>query len=400
VRTSSFPKQYGILSGANIRTALGKIYCKHAPPRLKRITFPLLYGIYFLLNRLYLLISDIHPEVSVYRSVESGQEPGLTVLVAGEGTTSRFLTEKLFPTEPTTIRSLGRRSLWNIPSLDRSRVNMTLIEADECYAPFLTRQGFFAVPEWVLFTMDTSMPLEEILNRARKYHANNLRLIRKHQYTYEAVQDVEKLRLFYNKMYLPYIEARFGQTTELASFEFMEAVLQRGELLLIKRGREYVSGMLIHSVPSTPLMCYLGVKNGDKAYVKEGAVSALYLYSISWAKERDYRRLDYGHCRPFLTDGLFWHKKKWGMRMRRSWRKYRTVYISFGTPHEDIDAFLIKNPMVTVDGRDLKGLLFFPEGDRSDNRMIDAVKENLSVSGLKDFEIVFLSGFDGPAPRT
>jgi hypothetical protein len=390
VKTSSFQKQYGILSGANIRTALRRIYHDHAPPRLKRITFPVLYGIYFLLNRLYQLIADIHPEVSLYQTPGSRKEPGMTLLLAGGGMTSRFLTEKLFPTKPG-IRTLGRKPLWNIPSMDRSQAHMTLVEADECYAPFLTRRGFFAVPEWVLFTMDTSMPVEETLNKARKYHANNLRLIRKHQYTYDVVQDVEKLRFFYDKMYLPYIEARFGQTTELASFEFMEAILQRGELLLVRRGREYVSGMLIHSVPSTPLMCYLGVKNADKTLVKEGAVSALYLYSIFWAKERGYKRLDYGHCRPLLTDGLFWHKKKWGMRMRKSWRKYKTLYLAFGTPHEDLNAFLINNPMVTVDGQDLKGLLFLPDGDRSNNQMIDTVKTDLSVSGLKDFKTVFLS---------
>jgi hypothetical protein len=394
VRTLSLGKQSGIPSKNSILTALRRIHCDHIPARVKRITFPVSYGIYFLLARLNSLLSDIYPEVNLHQGLGTAERPGLKVLLVGRGTSSRFLMDQIFNTE-VQAKTLGRRPLWNLPSIDRSQLNMTLIEADECYSRFLTRQGFFAIPEWVLSTMDTSISVKEILHNARKYHANNLRLIRKYQYDYEVVQGIEKLRFFYEKMYLPYIDARFPHTTEFASFELMEAILQRGELLLVKRGPEYISGMLIHSVPSTPLMCYLGVKDGRREYVRQGAVSALYLYSILWAKERGYRRLDFGHCRPILTDGLFWHKKKWGMKMHKSWRKYRTIYLSLGKPHSDLNEFLMNNPMVSVDGRDLKGLLFIPEDDRSNNQMIEAAKRNLSVSGLKDFEILLLSTAEG-----
>ncbi|MFC1812360.1 hypothetical protein ACFL03_06670 [Thermodesulfobacteriota bacterium] len=373
----------------SLLTILADFYHEQLPRKLQKITFPFLYRMYLLSERLYLLVFDIFPEVNIYRNIRYAENPELTVLLAGSEKNCRFLLDQLFTSETKTDRR-ARIPIWKIPSIDRSQANMVLIEADQCFDRFMTRRGFLAIPEWILFSMDISMPVDKILKSAKKGHANNLRLIKKHQFQYEVVRDREKLRFFYDEMYLPYITGRYGRLTLLAPFEQMENLMHRGKLLLVKNETEYVSGMLIHHETSPPLICYLGVRGGRKAYVKQGAISALYLYTILWAKEQGYRELDFGHCRPLLTDGVLWYKKKWGMRIQKSMRRYRTVYLSLCKPDADLNEFLIKNPLICVDGGHFKGIIFVHEGHESNHRKIGAIKRKHSISGLEEFEVISL----------
>ena len=104
--------------------------------------------------------------------------------------------------------------------------------------------------------------------------------------------------------------------------------MKRGELLLVKKGSEYISGMLIYTAPPIPVVAFLGVTDGRMDYVKQGALLALYYYTILWAKGKGYTKLDFGHCRPILNDGVFVYKRTLGMMIQRSPRRHRTLYLS------------------------------------------------------------------------
>ncbi len=140
------------------------------------------------------------------------------------------------------------------------------------------------------------------------------------------------------------------------------------------------------------IITILGVKDGRRDYVKQGAISALYYYTILWAKERGYTELDWGHCRPILNDGLFLYKKRWGMQIQRSNRKHRTLYISINNnrPNRYLEQFFINNPLVCDDRGKFKGLLFLRSKDKDRRREIEALKRKYFIPGLKGFKVVFL----------
>jgi hypothetical protein len=232
------------------------------------------------------------------------------------------------------------------------------------------------------------MPVEEIISRWKKREEENLRKIKKYQYICEVGSDREKLHFFYHKMYLPYIVPRYGKFTLLASFGYMDNLLQKGELLLIKRENEYISGVLITTGTSPPFVAFLGVKDGRKDLVKLGAISALYYYSILWAKERGYTQLDFGHCRPFLNDGVLLYKKRWGMRINRSQSKHRMLYLSINRLNPYLRKFFINNPLVYEDHGQLKGLLFLQRNDLPTEKESEDLKRKYFISGLKGFTVI------------
>jgi len=118
--------------------------------------------------------------------------------------------------------------------------------------------------------------------------------------------------------------------------------------------------LLSTASPAGPMAAFMGVRDGDRELVKRGAISALYYHCALWAKEQGYRSIDFGHTRPFLRDGLLVSKKRWGMRMQRSERKHRSLYLSRGSVNAEFDRFLSENPVVCEDRGRLRALVFVP----------------------------------------
>lgn len=250
----------------NLINTLTNTYYEHLPKWLLKIVDPFVEPAYSSIHRICSIVSDIFPSVSLFKVNGSTNNPDLTLLIAGKGTAFQFLLDRIYHSELKAIRE-GKRLIWNILSPDKSQVNTILIEADRCFSRFLSQRGFVAIPEWILFTMDISKPAEEILERWKKRERENVRKVRKHHYVYEAVCDHEKLHFFYHRMFLPYIISRFGKSA-LVSFGYMENLMQRGVLLLIKRETEYVSGILISTATSIPMVAFLGVKVEGRIMLK------------------------------------------------------------------------------------------------------------------------------------
>ncbi|MFO0793911.1 MAG: hypothetical protein U0586_07590 [Candidatus Brocadiaceae bacterium] len=366
------------------------VYRNFIPRDIQKIMYPLVCFIYSFVHRIYSICLDVYPTVSLLKEGGSQNNVSPSFLVAGRRRDSAFLLNKIYREEPEATR-LGRMLVWKIPFLDKSPINATLIEADRCFSPFFARRGFFAIPEWVLFTMDISMPIEKV-TRLCMSNRNNFRKIRKYSYQYEVGFDKEKLHLFYHTMYLPYICSRHGKLTVLTTLNQMEDLLQKGELLLVKRGDKYVAGQLIYKASPVPIVSYLGVKDGNFDLVKQGAVFALYYYTILWAKEKGYTKLDFGHCRSFLNDGIFLFKKRLGMRVQRSPRKHRILYLSVKSINPYLEQFFANNPLVHEDQGVLKGLLFVQKDDPSIKEAVETSSRKYSIPGLAGFTVVLPDG--------
>ncbi len=56
----------------------------------------------------------------------------------------------------------------------------------------------------------------------------------------------------------------------------------------------------------------LGVKDSNSDYIKDGAIGAIYYFSLLHLKEKGYKKVNFGASRAFLKDGVLWYKKKWG----------------------------------------------------------------------------------------
>jgi hypothetical protein len=99
------------------------------------------------------------------------------------------------------------------------------------------------------------------------------------------------------------------------------------------------------------IITILGVKDGRRDYVKQGAISAL----------------------------------RWGMQIQRSNRKHRTLYISINNnrPNRYLEQFFINNPLVCDDRGKFKGLLFLRSKDKDRRREIEALKRKYFIPMIR-----------------
>jgi hypothetical protein len=371
---------------------LKKIYYDYLPNSLRKYYGPEVDILYARLHRLYSMVCDLSMPVTCMIDQTSHVSFKHTIVVASIDTDScDILNRSILPETTTTNRvSLGKRYLWNVSKLNKGKTNTLLIEADRCFFSLLKAKGLIAIPTRVMFTLDITMPTEDILKRYKKRNWSNYQRIVKCDCTYEVVRDRDMVELFYYRMYLPYITSRHREAAITLSFEYINNLMQYGELLLIKKGNEYIGGILINTSYSPPLVAFLGILDAREDYFKIGLSPIMYNSVICWAKEKGHTTLDFGHCMPFLDDSLLQFKRQWGMTVRRSPRAERTLYLSLGRVNASLKQYLINHPLICEDHGHLKGLLSLDRNATHTDRAVEALKKKYTMPGLNEFSVILL----------
>ncbi len=306
------------------------------PKRVREFIFPVAEPTFSFAKRVLFIACSIRFSVCLLQGKEKWAGSSLTTLFfsrlfLGEERLL-YLVDLLYSEKPAK-ESLGKVFIWKIKSKlnsDIPKADLVFIGVDKLFSRFLSQQGFTITPQWILFMLDLSKPLPEInkLSRRKYRLKRDLIRIRKHKYSYEITHDPAKFEYFYHHMYLSYISKRFGKMALLSGFRSMKPIFEKGQLLLVKQGSNYVAGNIIVVHNESAFSSYFGIREGNIEYLKQGALAATYYFTILWTKERGYEWCDFDHCRPFFNDGVFCYKKRWGMEIRRSkrnrWSSRRT----------------------------------------------------------------------------
>jgi hypothetical protein len=277
-----------------------------------------------------------------------------------------------------------------MPRLDKTDVHVLWIEADRWYTGFLAARGFIPVPKWVYLTLDLSLPEDEIIKRFKKRNWNNYRRMMKQQYTYEVVHGTDRIAHFYHRMYVPFVKSRHGERAYIESFAYMKNLMQYGALLFVKHEGEYVGGFVFNTAYKIPRMAYRGVLDARNDHITQGISSAMYCFAIRWAKEKGYGEIDFGHCRPFLDDGVLQFKRRWGMQIHRSPRLHRTLFLYLGEPHPVAHQFFRHHPLIMEEHRRLRGVLFSDQGAETSQELAETLSKKYAMPGLTNFSILRL----------
>ncbi|MDD2962913.1 MAG: amino acid adenylation domain-containing protein [Bacteroidales bacterium] len=167
------------------------------------------------------------------------------------------------------------------------------------------------VPQWV----ELGLPLSGV-NFEEKYapFRKTRNAIRQAGY---AVQwygnDDEKLGLFYERMYVPYISSRQKEDAILSGIdEFRQILADGGSLLLVGAGIVPVAGAIIDR-QHTPLVHSIGVDPvAGTPFLKLEVIRTLFYYAALQMQKEGYALLNLGGCRPFVSDSSLWFKKSLG----------------------------------------------------------------------------------------
>ena len=100
----------------------------------------------------------------------------------------------------------------------------------------------------------------------------------------------------------------------------------------------------------------LGVRDGDREYLKVGAVAALYYLSLERVAARGSERADLGWSRAFLNDGPLRYKRKLAQRITET--SERTIVIKPVSFTPATRSFLRNNPFISETAEGLCGVIF------------------------------------------
>lgn len=277
---------------------------------------------------------------------------------------------------------LGKTWIWHIRgniNREKNNVSLQIVEMNNASAKVLGKKTDYYVPAWFDAIIDFSVSQERLVKS--KSIKRDLKNIRKHQLEYEVTTDPQKFDLFYHEMYVPYITKAHGNRSLLMSLEKMRQRMNSSELLMVKKGDQYISGGILLYNKDIVHGWKLGVLDGNREYIKYGAAASIYYFEMVYLTEKGYKKINHGGTRAFLKDGVFQIKKKWGMNVGDCWDiGFMITPLQMTTA---VVAFLQSNPFMFVRNNKKYFAVFLePDADVSEE-LIYKIHKQYYVSGIE-----------------
>lgn len=244
----------------------------------------------------------------------------------------------------------------SIEEYSKGLSNLLIARSTASNALSFQKRGYFVLPT-VSFRLDLRVSTDDLLRRMSRRRRRDIGKIENLDYSHRICRrDSESFDYFYQEMYRPFVEQRFGKAATFRSYSMSRAIYQNnGGIIFVQADGKPVAGILFQRRGKTLFALSFGRCNSREAYNLSGQAALFYL--IEWAKSNGIECLDYGLCSPFFKDGIFSYKKQWGMAICS--RPECSVYaLKLSSIDETYLSFLKENPFVVLDGRKLKGIVF------------------------------------------
>ncbi len=348
------------------------------PGRLRWVLRPLTYC--------YALFNEIRPRFWIAEKQDAANGAGAAVLCAAQGRDRRYLLCQ-FLGAGYRERCIGRRWLWEIPRVvaqEGRGCGMVAVKTLGRFRRLLKAERWFYVPGWV--TGDVDIPLDPDVLRMETVRSD-LRKIQKNALRFRVTREVERLKDFYEHMYAPYVAQAHGASAVIMPYESMKAAFGDCELLLVTQADDPTAGMLISYSDAMPRLWSLGIRDANRDFVRDGAIGALYHFSLQHLQEKGFARANLGWSRPFFHDGVLRYKKKLGMRLSRAGREWFAVRMLEDSPRTR--ALLRETPLIVERDGLLYGLVCVDMGaDRFSDEDWERLERQYFMEGLSRLLIV------------
>jgi hypothetical protein len=329
----------------------------------------------------------IKPYLTICQWQGQGEGGLLTVSYAGLGYAKPFLKDIFFVEEPEEA-IIGKAPIWHPSKLTiPSTADITIIEADKHLVHRLPDRNRMLLPFYVyLILEDTEENWDELKSRFHKsIRDDDIRKVRKYGYEYELSRENRYLEMYYYDMYLPTLKAKHGRLASPISLQRSYQHFRYGHLFLVKRDGQYVSGSLSNTRGDSMDWISVGVINADSQLMREGAQGAAVYAMIHWANQNGYKRINFGGCWPYVNEGVFRYKRKWGSAVRLLSHQSKRIWIKVHRNTPAVIEFLRNNPCLIMDKQEELRLLIVTDG--LDGPICEAEakwRKEYLMPGLKD----------------
>ena len=314
-----------------------------------------------LIRRIWEILNILILNVWVITGKEILSKQKLTIIYIGSEKHKNFLTKLAFDNSYKEDY-IGKTWLWRIFKTVKARghaCSLMVAEAPKSSLVLFGKKKCFYVPFWVTGEVDISADISSLIRNKRSLKSD-LGRIKKNNLHFELTNEPAQFDNFYHNIYLPYITKRFGNRAVIVTYDFMKREFRNCDLLLVKKEKEYISGILLAYTKNGARLWSLGVKDGNSDYIKDGAIGAIFYFSILHLKEKGYKKVDFGGSRAFLKDGVLWSKKKRGQKIVGTHKIGFLIKPLSKTPA--VEGFFLNNPFIYVHENRFNGAIFAEAG--------------------------------------
>lgn len=261
---------------------------------------------------------------------------------------------------------------------------------------FLLRSvATFEGPDWITQLIDTSDGWEGVrqrLSRAKRTSINGFE--RKYGLEMRISSSEEEVEFFYRRMFLPYVSKRFGSVAVVDTQDEILGFFRDGGMLMYiqKEGNPIAAALCQHK--HGKLSYYrAGVLDGDEKILKSGALTAIYYFMIKYAIENHLHVLDAQQSRPFLKDGVFENKARWGASVVHFPRNTTSIsYVCSGS-NEKLAQLFMACPIVVNAGAALRAVIGAKDnGDPQEDELLELLRE-YHLAGICEAAVITGKGW-------
>jgi len=336
------------------------------------------------------------PHLPIYELQGQGQGGPLSVTYVGLNLAKPYLKSILFEEDPVE-REVGQAPFWRTDRLvDGLPGDIVIVEAYQRLIHRLPRQNALVLPHYVFPILDVRGDWQDVRSRLFKtVRTHELRLVRKHGYTYRVSHDPQDFEEFYHQMYWPTMDGRHGELSSPMSIAKAHQYFQHGWLFRVERDDEWVSGLICYLQQNTVIAQIMGVRDADTQLMRDGAASTLYYTAVHWANQNGYEAVNFLGTEPFLDAGQFRYKRKWGTAMSIPPQLHRRIWLKVQRVTPAVSTFLQENPCIVVDDRrkELYGLIVVDDLDSVTTDTKERWEERYTTLGLSHLAVRSVNDF-------
>lgn len=338
------------------------------------------------------ILRNMRIQLWALKGLESNSKQELAILFAGKEANINYFV-KLVYGQDGTVSYLGKTWFFQIPKIaERKKDIYSMFISDIPIILLRNVKNSFQIPCWVDAKVDISKDLNLMIKKNKSLRSQ-LQNIGKYALNFEVTKEESRLRDFYYNMHLPYIMKRYPNSSMIDKYETIKKTLPNSELLVIKSGDKEIAGGRIGYKGQKAYFLSLGVKDAETNYVKIGALGALYYFTLQYLKDKGFQKVDLGLSRPFLTDPVLTYKKRWGIKIADSSQEYFLIKQLKET--DAAKAFLVTNPFIYIDKRQLNCAVFINENTSIDQNMLEDIPKHYNYDGIDKINI-FSFGREAP----
>jgi hypothetical protein len=240
------------------------------------------------------------------------------------------------------------------------RSDVIIVDLGWPYNGRFNRAGeYLEIPDWlnmvVVLADDWASVVKSFRHDARH---NDLRRIRRNDYRCETTNERRAIEQFYDDMYVPFINSRHEDSSEIEPRKHVIRQALKGKLLHILRGEQLVAAGVV--LPGNDILytLWMGLPPDCVDRPPEGAISALYYFGIQYAFDNGYKAVDFTGTRPFLNDGAFRFKRKWGALVEDTFSP-SSILLKPKNNNENAAEFCERFPLLARKGDGLEALFLY-----------------------------------------